>query len=168
MTAVVFMPNSCKGGFPNPEGAMVDYGSDDSLVGFLEEQIRIIWNTKSLIAACAVTAALAGYFGAKLLPKTYEASVVVRPQSSAQFIGLGTLLAGTAGDWRRPENIATSGYELFLRNIRNKFSREAALSSHRALFANADFDDRRTGWTWPIRYPSSSQPTRPWRTNPPR
>ena len=121
---------------------MVDYARDDSLVSLLEEQLQTVWNAKILIAACAITAGLAGYFGAQLLPKIYEASVIVRPQSSAQFVGLGSLLAGTSGDWHRPENIATSGYELFLRNIRNKFAREAALLSRRTLFPGTNFDDR--------------------------
>jgi O-antigen ligase len=69
-----------------------------------------------------------GCFGALLLPKTHETSVVVRPQSSPEFVEFATILSGTSGEWHRSENVATSGYELFLRNIRNKFSRETALT----------------------------------------
>jgi len=122
---------------------MVDFVNDDSLIASLEQQIRIIWGARFLISICAIVAALAGCFGALLLPKTHETSVVVRPQSSSEFVEFATILSGTSGEWHRSENVATSGYELFLRNIRNKFSREAALSSQRALFPNTDFDDRR-------------------------
>jgi LPS O-antigen subunit length determinant protein (WzzB/FepE family) len=101
-------------------------------------------SARFLIAACAIAGALVGYFGALLLPKTHETSVVVRPQSSSQFVEFATILSSTSGEWHRSENVATSSYELFLRNIRNKISREAALLSQRALFPNADFDDRRT------------------------
>jgi LPS O-antigen subunit length determinant protein (WzzB/FepE family) len=72
-----------------------------------------------------------------------DASVVVRPQSPSQFVEFATLLSGASGDWHHTENVSTSAYELFLRNIRNKVSREAVLSSQRALFPNTDFADRR-------------------------
>ena len=142
MTTALFMPNSSEGWFPNPEDAMHDFVNDDSLVASLEKQLRTIWSARFLIAGCAIVAGLAGYFGALWVPKMQETSVVVRPQSSPQFVEFTTILSGTSGEWHRTENVATSGYELFLRNIRNKVSREAALSSQRALFPNTDFGDR--------------------------
>ena len=122
---------------------MHDFANDDSFVASLEKQMRSIWSARFLIAVCAIVAALVGYFAAVLLPRMHETSVVIRPQSSSQFVEFATILSGTSGEWHRNENVATTGYELFLRNIRNKFSREAALSAQRALFPNTDFDDRR-------------------------
>jgi LPS O-antigen subunit length determinant protein (WzzB/FepE family) len=136
------MPNSSEGRFPNPEAAMLDFVNDDSLIASLEKQIRTIWSARFLIAACAIVAGLVGYFGTLWMPKINETSVVVRPQSSPQFVEFSTILSGTSGEWHRPENAATSAYELFLRNIRNKFSREDMLSAQRALFPNTDFNDR--------------------------
>jgi LPS O-antigen subunit length determinant protein (WzzB/FepE family) len=137
------MPNSSEGRFLNPEAEMHAFVNDDSLIASLEKQIRTIWSARLLIAACAIVAALAGYFAVLVLPKMHDTSVVVRPQSPSQFAEFATLLNGASGEWHRTENVATSGYELFLRNIRNKVSREAALSSQRALFPNTDFADRR-------------------------
>ena len=74
---------------------MVDFVNDDSLIASLEQQIRIIWGARFLIAACAIVAALAGYFGALLLPKTHETSVVVRPQSSSEFVEFAGIMAQT-------------------------------------------------------------------------
>jgi hypothetical protein len=80
---------------------MVDFVNDDSLIASLEEQIRIIWSARLLISVCAIIAALAGYFGALLLPRMHETSVVIRPQSSSQFVEFATILSGTSGEWHR-------------------------------------------------------------------
>jgi hypothetical protein len=80
---------------PNAEAAMVDLVNDGSLIASLQEQIRTIRSARFVISACATAAALAGYFGALLLPKTHETSVVVRPQSSSQFVEFAGIMAQT-------------------------------------------------------------------------
>jgi LPS O-antigen subunit length determinant protein (WzzB/FepE family) len=74
---------------------MVDFVNDDSLIASLDEQMRIIWGARFLISICAIVAALAGCFGALLLPKTHETSVVVRPQSSSEFVEFAGIMAQT-------------------------------------------------------------------------
>jgi LPS O-antigen subunit length determinant protein (WzzB/FepE family) len=106
-----------------------------------EDQLLSVWRAKVPVAAFAIVAALAGYLTERYLLRTYETSVVVRPQVSMAFIEFSSLLQGTAGSWNNIESASESAYDLFIRNVQNTEAREAALAANRSMLPDATRED---------------------------
>jgi LPS O-antigen subunit length determinant protein (WzzB/FepE family) len=106
-----------------------------------EDRLLSVWRAKIPVAAFAIVAALAGYSAERYLLRTYETSVVVRPQVSSAFVEFSSLLQGTAGSWHNIESASESAYDLFIRNAHNSETREAALAANRSMFPDAARED---------------------------
>jgi len=106
-----------------------------------EDGLLSVWTAKVPVVAFAIVAALAGYLAERYLLRTYETSVVVRPQVPAAFVEFSALLQGTAGSWQNIESASDSAYDLFVRNVQNTEARESMLAANRSKFPDVSPED---------------------------